>query len=668
MRENLIVAAILTAGAVIRFYRLDLTWFFLDQARDVAAAAGIAAGASFPLLGPRVGWTEAYLGPLYFYLMAIPFSIARDPVAGAAFVAAGHLVALLALYRFAREFFGPRVAASASALFAVFPLTIFSSRLVWHAGLLPPLTVLYMHALYRLVVRGHSASVVPLLGLLAALTQLHLTSIALAGVALTAVLLFRPRLRIGHVLGGAALFLFLYLPYVVYEVGHRFENVRALSRFGASAEGLAPLDGLPRVVGNLLLLFSPALSGFVLAADWSPAFLAGFWILYHVEAALFGIGLVLCISRLLMGGRGVGADQGAERRQMALLLLWVSVPVLILGGKKTALWWYYLDVVYPSPFVLAGLAIASAPSLVFRGALGRKHAARALAGLAAAIVVSQAYFQLNFQRKVVARGEMVVAVPRLSINAAASPFETLVTLPLGYRRDIVRALVREFGVEPEAFYRKVHGAVLGLAEENRYLVAYLSPPHGGPRGARPAFDPHYLVARAAGGDAEPGATRSRRIGPYVIIERRPIIDYESWRCAVTIGGVAGIAEWTRLRVPAADAALTAREGERLWCRGRLDLPPSGRGVRVAVSVLGWAPFDAVALQVGSRRLAPVARERRQDPLMLKAPSGWSMGIGWASETVFDLTGSAPPGESVVTIELAGVGQIIGFDVYEGRSW
>ncbi len=406
MRENLIVAAILTAGAVIRFYRLDLTWFFLDQARDVAAAAGIAAGASFPLLGPRIGWTEAYLGPLYFYLMAIPFSIARDPVAGAAFVAVGHLAALLALYRFAREFFGPRVAAYASALFAVFPLTIFSSRLVWHAGLLPPLIVLYMHALYRLVVRGHSGSVVPLLGLLAALTQLHLTSIALAGVALMAVLLFRPRLRIGHVLGGAALFLFLYLPYVVYEVGHRFENVRALSRFGASAEGLAPLDGLPRVVGNLLLLFSPALSGFVLEADWSPAFLAGFWILYHVEAALFGIGLVLCISRLLMGGRGVGADQGAERRRMALLLLWVSVPVLILGGKKTALWWYYLDVVYPSPFVLAGLAIASAPSLVFRGALGRKHAARALAGLAAAIVVSQAYFQLNFQRKVVARGEV----------------------------------------------------------------------------------------------------------------------------------------------------------------------------------------------------------------------------------------------------------------------
>jgi hypothetical protein len=54
--------------------------------------------------------------------------------------------------------------------------------------------------------------------------------------------------------------------------------------------------------------------------------------------------------------------------------------------------------------------------------------------------------------------------------------------------------------------------------------------------------------------------------------------------------------------------------------------------------------------------------------MLKAASGWSMGIGWASETVFDLTGSVRPGENVVTIELIGVGSLISFDVYEGRSW
>ena len=49
-------------------------------------------------------------------------------------------------------------------------------------------------------------------------------------------------------------------------------------------------------------------------------------------------------------------------------------------------------------------------------------------------------------------------------------------------------------------------------------------------------------------------------------------------------------------------------------------------------------------------------------------SGWSMEIGSASETVFDLTGSVQPGENVVMIELMGTGNLISFDVYEGRSW
>src|SRR4029077_398497 len=137
----------------------------------VSIAADIATGASFPLLGPRIGWTEAYLGPLYFYVMAIPFSISRDPVAGIVFVAAFHLAALLALYRFAREFFGLGIALYASAFFAVFPLTAFSGRQVWHAGLLPPLVVLYMHALSRLIIRGQSTAVIALIALLAVLTQ-----------------------------------------------------------------------------------------------------------------------------------------------------------------------------------------------------------------------------------------------------------------------------------------------------------------------------------------------------------------------------------------------------------------------------------------------------------------------------------------------------------------
>jgi len=126
-------------------------------------------------------------------------------------------------------------------------------------------------------------------------------------------------------------------------------------------------------------------------------------------------------------------------------------------------------------------------------------------------------------------------------------------------------------------------------------------------------------------------------------------------------------------VPASDLVRSVREGERLVCRGTVHVPAHVRDVKVAVSLVGWAPFEArrhfeARLHIDGRSLSPVAREGRQDPLMLKAASGWSMEIGWASETVFDLTGSVQPGDNVVTIELMGTGNLISFDVYEGRSW
>src|SRR5262249_47079579 len=101
--EKLTLGGILAVGALLRLYRLDLTLFNLDEARDVAVASSIIAGKSLPLLGPSIGHTQAFLGPLYFYLIAIPYSLARDPIAGAYFIALSNIAALVLLYQFVKE-------------------------------------------------------------------------------------------------------------------------------------------------------------------------------------------------------------------------------------------------------------------------------------------------------------------------------------------------------------------------------------------------------------------------------------------------------------------------------------------------------------------------------------------------------------------------------------
>ena len=181
--ERLIVVGILCIAVFVRLYRIDLTWYFLDHVRDVSTAIAIASAKAFPLVGPLIGWTSGRLGPLYFYLIAPPFAITHDPIAGFVFVALVNVLAVFLCYRFAHLYFGTPVALVASALFAVFPLGVFSSRVLWNPALVPLFTLLFMRALFAVVVAGRSRAIIGLFASLAILTQIHLTTAALGVVA-----------------------------------------------------------------------------------------------------------------------------------------------------------------------------------------------------------------------------------------------------------------------------------------------------------------------------------------------------------------------------------------------------------------------------------------------------------------------------------------------------
>jgi hypothetical protein len=207
-----VVAAAVAAGALARLYRIDMTWFFLEQTKGVEVAAGIAAGRSAPLLGMPIGWTSARSGPLHFYLLAVPFLAAPSPVAAAVFVALLGVAALAVLYWFAREYYGQAVALTAVWCAAVFPPSAISTRAIWNPGWLPLFVVLFCWALHALVVNGRSAAIIGVLGSLAALTQLHTASAALVLAALLAIAAFRPRVRPAHAVLGLPHRVQLYAP------------------------------------------------------------------------------------------------------------------------------------------------------------------------------------------------------------------------------------------------------------------------------------------------------------------------------------------------------------------------------------------------------------------------------------------------------------------------
>jgi Dolichyl-phosphate-mannose-protein mannosyltransferase len=662
-REGLVLAGILCVAAFARLYRLDLTWFFLDQARDVSIASSIAAGHAFPLLGPRIGWTGAYLGPLYYYLLAIPFLLAGDPLAGVAFVALSNVVATWFLYRFAREYFGVSVAAYAAAFFAVFPLAIFSSRLVWHTGLLPLFTILFMQALFAVIAREDSRSVIAVLALLAVLPQVHLTAAGLAAAAIVAFVAFRPAVRAVHVAIGAGIFLLLYSPYIAYELSHDLENTRELVRF-ALDRSLPAQGALLAVLGNVLALYRPALGGFIVEPPWPPSLVAGLSILYRIEASLFVIGIILAGCRLLRHWRDSDTDSSGGRRSLSLLLLWLGLPLLLLGSRGDVIWWYYFDLLYPVQFIFAAIALSSISSAAFLGSLARAWLSRASLCLALAIVVSQVGLQFAFQQRFARHGEATLNVQSFVVTPAASPIGMLTSLSLGHRRGILRALVDEFGVDTDTLRRRVHGPVLGLPAQNDPLVRHFVARRGTARTTMLNPDVHYRVARREGAGSDRHALRARQLGPYVIEEYRPHVDYGTWAYTVVsreaLDDRAG-QEWRTVEVPIYD--LNLGKGRVLLLQGTVDLPAGDGAAGIAVNVTADAPVQILRAQVHGRPLSPTERLAWQIPLMLPTPSGWMMGLGRATESILDLK-ALEPGRAPMLIAITGPELILKLDVYD----
>lgn len=634
------IAAIVLVAAVVRLYRIDLTWYFLDQVRDVSMGIGIATGAEWPLVGPLIGWTSGRLGPLYFYLIAPPFAIAPVPMAGFVWVALANVLAVFLCYRLAREYFGAPVALVAAALFATFPLAVSSGRVLWNPALVPLFTLLFMRALFRLVIDGRSRAFVALAAWLAVLTQIHLSTAALGIVAVIALAIWRPRIRLAHALLAVVAFLALYAPYLVHEATHRFENVRAIV-FGF---GTARSESGERALGSLLVslagLYRSAVDGFAVAEPWPPAFLAIFSLLYRIESVIFCLGVALCALVIVRERHRAEPEIIRTRRAFALLLLWLLVPVLLLGTRRTALWWYYLDLLYPSQFILAALILGRVVALIGGTTRRQRVVGWSATALVAAIAVVQAWFQIGLQQRIEHQGRLVFDVPRFSVAAAGSSLGTLPSLPYAYRARLLGAL-GDLGLRPGDFETRVHGPTMGRRDENDLLLRRLAPMRLSDSGAQ------FLVTDAADAGAGLDGVGATRVGPYAIVAYRPAIAREGWRCAV------GAENWQPQTLPATNPA-TLVENQTLVCEGTLRLPATRTAVDIAVLATGPAPLAISKVEIAGRAIAPI-----------QSRSWFSPSLYWSTEAVAPAT-SIDPGDHVIRIAVTGPGPVQGLDVYEVR--
>jgi 4-amino-4-deoxy-L-arabinose transferase-like glycosyltransferase len=334
-RDTILIIPVLLIAITLRLFNLDYMEFKADEAGNLFLASMLSSGKDIPLVGisSSIG---TYNPPFFIYLMAIPLLFSRNPVIATGFVALLNCVAVGVLYAFSRRFFCRTTAVTAAAFMAINPWAVFYSRKIWQQDLLPLFVIGFFYCLFALICENRKKYLPGCFACLAAMTQLHLSSVyylVLFGIVLV---WFRPRITWGAYAAGIGVALFLYLPYIAFDVLHNGYNLR--THLQASH---VPFQFRPDAFLAPFLLGSTV--GFMRFIDLDALDL--------IQVSLIVIGVIYALIR-------------SVERNYRLLVLWFFVPLAFLPISQINLQLHYFIFLYPVQFILLGtLAGASIPQL-----------------------------------------------------------------------------------------------------------------------------------------------------------------------------------------------------------------------------------------------------------------------------------------------------------------
>ncbi len=251
---------VLALATFLRFYRLSEYMTFLgDEGRDAIIVKNMLINHHFPLIGPPTSVGNIYLGPLYYYMMALSMLIfPLSPVAAAGMNALIGVLSVGFIYYLGKVWFGRIGGLIASYLYAISPVNIIYSHSSWNPNPAPLFALLGIFGFLRVHKTGNFLWLILTGFAFAAASQMHYLSLILLPIG--AILwiwevsfrksrnLMFNNLSKGTVLG-IVTFLLVMLPLVLFDLKHNFLNYRAITELlsGGSAIKADILSNLARI-------------------------------------------------------------------------------------------------------------------------------------------------------------------------------------------------------------------------------------------------------------------------------------------------------------------------------------------------------------------------------------------------------------------------------------
>jgi 4-amino-4-deoxy-L-arabinose transferase-like glycosyltransferase len=161
------------------FYNLE-KWasFSWDQVDNAWAALRILVAHKYPLLGMVAKQNSGfYIGPLYYYLVAVFYFFTRlDPIASPILAGCTALFSYWVIYEVSRRIFNEKVALIACFIYTFSSFIIQAERVQWPVNFIAPVGLLIFYFLYK-VMTGNGKYIIHLAAAVGLSFHVHFTAI-----------------------------------------------------------------------------------------------------------------------------------------------------------------------------------------------------------------------------------------------------------------------------------------------------------------------------------------------------------------------------------------------------------------------------------------------------------------------------------------------------------
>ncbi len=347
--EFILLIVVLAVGAFVRLYKINEYMTFLgDEGRDVIIVRRLLIEHHPPLIGPGTSIGNMYLGPAYYYMIALPLLFFNfSPVGPAVFIALLGVVTIWFLWRVVFEWFPTKGinwgALIASFLYAISPVIIIYSKSSWNPNIMPFFSLLTVYAMWRVWTRKQFRWLIVAGLSFACVLQSHYLGLLLVPVILVIWFLTflksvnKKRLFFFSFIS-FGLFLLLMSPLAIFDIRHNFINFNAIKAFFTNRE--TTVSVLPwKAIPGMWPLLNMVTSDLVGAKNMAIGLV---------------VALLISISFLFTYFLKRGKYDFKKMSVILVLTMWVGFALAGMALYKQHIYDHYFGFIFAAPFILVG--------------------------------------------------------------------------------------------------------------------------------------------------------------------------------------------------------------------------------------------------------------------------------------------------------------------------